>query len=1154
MSLASRTASSFSESTKSKGRRYFENNQVSLDDYYDDYYLEAHVAGSRRRPYAVALDWSRNDNVLEVNCTCPHYDGGSLCKHIWATLLAADEAEVAEHTSGKGHLKVVCSDDEFADDDSYYGEDKFVVDGHNLPSMMMAISAHDQPAVVPAVSVKSRKPQRNSSRQSPSVRWQQFLNRFETVDQSVSFDRVWRDAERRQRILHFVIDLGRSAAAGKPSIGLFEQETRKDGTWGAIKQPNTGQREIDDFSADDQQLLNLLAGNRVVEESYGWYDDESFSERMFSRILLAPNCYETVLPQLAATGRLAWVVDSDEKPIQPRPLAWDEGPAWQFRLVIDANKNNKQWNVAAELYRGDETLAGGETLIVFPTGLLLTADAIALCRLPDDSRWIYLLGESERLVIPHADKSAFLAQLWRSGEAPETRGTADTRLPSQVGTPRGSLKVHRVKEHPGGYKPSTVRDLYATAAFDYDGTLIAPVDSRQAWVADDGARIVLRDEKREIELLTELAELKTQPNDHRYHNPDANMRFAANRLDGIVETLAARGWLIEAEGVLVRTSGSFQLSVASGVDWFDLEGSLEFGETQVALPALLEAVRQGEKYVRLDDGSRGMLPSQWLERFGPLADLATADGERLRFRPSQGMLLDALLAAQDSGTQVDVDRKFQQYRKKLRSFDGIKPADPPRGFQGTLRPYQHDGLGWLKFLNDYRLGGCLADDMGLGKTVQVLALLAGRRSRRLKQDETRRPSLVVVPKSLVFNWRQEAERFAPRLNLIDYTGLDRQSRASEIDSCDALITTYGTLRRDIATLKDIQFDYAILDESQAVKNATSQTAKACRLIQADHRLAMTGTPVENHLGELWSLFEFLNPGMLGRSTAFGRLVKGANGSAQNGHNGSAEPALDVLRQGLAPFILRRTKEQVLDDLPQKTEQTLHCELERAQRRKYDELREYYRQSLATKIAKKGLKQSKIHVLEALLRLRQAACHPGLLDAKLSDQPSAKLDALLDQVREVVAEGHKALVFSQFTSFLKIVRDRLDAEPIVYEYLDGKTRKRQERVERFQTDPACPLFLISLKAGGHGLNLTAADYVFLLDPWWNPAVEAQAIDRVHRIGQSRPVFAYRLIATDTVEEKIIELQSSKKALADSIITADANLMRSLTADDLQMLLS
>ena len=309
---------------------------------------------------------------------------------------------------------------------------------------------------------------------------------------------------------------------------------------------------------------------------------------------------------------------------------------------------------------------------------------------------------------------------------------------------------------------------------------------------------------------------------------------------------------------------------------------------------------------------------------------------------------------------------------------------------------------------------------------------------------------------------------------------------------------------------------------------------------------MSGTPIENHLGELWSLFEFLNPGMLGSASIF-KMGKASAGKLDEGDRA-------LLAHALRPFILRRTKAQVAQDLPAKVEQTLFCQLESAQRALYDELRDHYRRTLLHRIENEGMEKSKIHILEALLRLRQAAIHPGLIDRARADESSAKLDMLMPQLAEVLDEGHKALVFSQFTSMLGILRRRLEEEKIRYEYLDGQTRDRAGAVERFQSDPDAKLFLISLKAGGLGLNLTAAEYVFLLDPWWNPAVEAQAVDRTHRIGQTRSVFAYRLIAKDTVEEKVLALQDTKREIADAIINQDNSLMRDLRPEDLAVLLS
>ena len=574
-----------------------------------------------------------------------------------------------------------------------------------------------------------------------------------------------------------------------------------------------------------------------------------------------------------------------------------------------------------------------------------------------------------------------------------------------------------------------------------------------------------------------------------------------------------------------------------------------------------------------------------IEKYARLAKFGQVEDDKIRFRPSQAMLLDAMLDAQ----QVSFDKGFKAIRKKLRSFTGVKPKSPPKGFQGTLRQYQSEGLGWLHFLREFGLGGCLADDMGLGKTIQVLSLLESRRTRKVdaaKSDSgvgkkttakgkggklakatkstkqkaeslseivvaaqfKRKPSIVVVPKSLIFNWIEEAAKFTPRLRIVNYTGTGRKAVIEEALAAggfDVLITTYGTMRKDIAELSLIEFDYAILDESQAIKNSKAQCAKSSRLLRADHRLAMTGTPIENHLGELWSLFEFLNPGMLGGSTNFAKLT-----NQKKNNEEEREATLGALAKAIQPFMLRRTKEQVLTDLPPKTEQTLYCDMLPAQKKAYDELKEYYRVKLAKKVETDGIGRSKIQVLEALLRLRQVACDPRLVDK--GSKPGAKLELLGQQISEVASEGHKVLVFSQFTSFLALVKDQFDAQGICYEYLDGKSSKRAASVKRFQEDESVSAFLISIKAGGHGLNLTAADYVYILDPWWNPAVEAQAIDRAHRMGQQNPVIAYRMICRDTVEEKIVSLQQSKRDLADKIVRSDESLIRSMTADDLQIL--
>ena len=466
--------------------------------------------------------------------------------------------------------------------------------------------------------------------------------------------------------------------------------------------------------------------------------------------------------------------------------------------------------------------------------------------------------------------------------------------------------------------------------------------------------------------------------------------------------------------------------------------------------------------------------------------------------------------------------------------------------RATLRPYQEEGFHFLTHLAARGFGGILADDMGLGKTVQALAWLLHQSHAHTAAGATKPfRALVICPKSVMHGWLTETERFAPELTAEAFTPL--LSFATRMpgpaDRGAILVVNYAQLRLNTDWFQRHAWDAVILDEAQFIKNPTSQTAAIARAIPAAHRVALTGTPIENRLLDLWSLFAFAQPGLLGSQAGF---------RSQYPVEDPTAPAR--LRRRVRHFMLRRTKAQVLSDLPEKTEQTLFCELGEEQRKVYDELREHYRLELSGRIGRMGIGRSRIAVLEALLRLRQTACHPGLVDPARLDEPAAKLDTLLEQLSEVIDEGHKVLVFSQFTSFLAIVRRHLDERGITYEYLDGKTTDRQARVQRFQEDADCRLFLVSLKAGGQGLNLTAADYIYILDPWWNPAVEAQAVDRAHRIGQTRRVFAYRLIARDTVEEKIVALQDRKRELAESIVRADESMVSSLTAEDVEMLLS
>ena len=934
-------------------------------------------------------------------------------------------------------------------------------------------------------------------------------------------------AERRprERQILYLVDANPGRAQYGFTVDVFARERLIRGAWNRPRPLGLRSSEIPTLvEAADRQIMSLLMAS---PDSYGTFHRSSLDVQP-SRRRLPPAIQDVLLSMMCRTGR-CHVLPDPGAGLGP-PLAWDDGPPWTFRIEITADADGAHYVLTGALARGDERMPLDVPLLVLGSGLVFTRERIA--RLDDGGAfaWVLHLRRHGTIRVAVAQGDELLEAVLRLPGVPALELPAALNFDEVRAVPRPRVTV---RQAPRDWGPEYLR---GALSFDYDGTLIAADDPRASVFQAERRRLVRRDRAAERAAAQRLTEVGFR----RPHAAAAETEVAlhARKLSRVVAALLAEGWHVEADGKLYRHPGIVRAEVASGVDWFELRGTVAFGDTSAPLPALLQALRRGQRTILLGDGTFGVLPEDWLRKYVGLAALGRPEDGHLRFGRNQVSVLDALVASLPDVTWDDASARA---RDALDTFERVEPRDPPPSFQGTLRAYQRDGLGWLAFLRRFGFGGCLADDMGLGKTVQVLALLEAMRAEGRPHR-----SLVVVPRSLVFNWMGEAARFTPGLRVLDHTGTGRARDLAELDGHDLVITTYGTLRRDAALLGDVRFDCVILDEAQAIKNADTDTARAARLLRADYRLALSGTPVQNHLGELWSLFEFLNPGMLGAASAFGLDA----GSLRR-----PDPeARQQLARALRPFVLRRTKEQVARDLPARLEQTLYCDLDPDQRAEYDGLREHYRQALLTRVARDGIGRSAIQILEALLRLRQAACHPGLLDRARVPEPSAKLEVLLSRIAEVADGGHKALVFSQFTSFLAIVRDRLDRERVRYEYLDGRTRDRAARVAAFQDDPDCRVFLISLKAGGLGLNLTAAEYVFLLDPWWNPAVEAQAIDRTHRIGQTRPVFAYRLIARDTVEEKVLALQETKRELADAIITADNSLIGTLTREDLERLLS
>ncbi|MBS1777035.1 MAG: SNF2 helicase associated domain-containing protein [Bacteroidetes bacterium] len=587
-----------------------------------------------------------------------------------------------------------------------------------------------------------------------------------------------------------------------------------------------------------------------------------------------------------------------------------------------------------------------------------------------------------------------------------------------------------------------------------------------------------------------------------------------------------------------------RVQVSTGIDWFDAQVEVAFGDQVVTIAEVKKALAQKLNYVKLDDGTLGLLPEEWLKKYSLLIKMGEAKNGKIRLKKYHFSALDELAA------QVDEDSIMLELEEKKERLTEIIDNDfahvlPPTELKATLRPYQQAGFQWLSFLQEAGWGGILADDMGLGKTVQTLAHI-----QHYKNENEDARFLVVCPTTLMYNWENEIKKFTPKLSYLIHHGAKRTLHTRNFKPFDIIITTYGTMRSDIKMFNAYEFDYAILDESQAIKNPQSQVARASLLINAKHRLCLSGTPVQNNTFDLYAQMNFLNPGMLGSREFF------MNEFATPIDKFQEEDVKQQLRKLTYPFMLRRTKEQVAKDLPEKTETILYCEMGKEQRKIYDAYRNNYKAQILGMIDERGIERSQMHILSGLTKLRQICDSPAILneEEKFANH-SVKLDEIVREITENVG-SHKALIFSQFLGMLALIRDQLDKMQIRYTYFDGSTSTtdREKAIQQFQNEDDCRVFLISLKAGGIGLNLTAADYVYIVDPWWNPAVEQQAIDRTHRIGQTKNIFAYRLICKETVEEKMLILQERKRTLASELVADDNAFVKRLTRDDIAYLLS
>ncbi len=587
-------------------------------------------------------------------------------------------------------------------------------------------------------------------------------------------------------------------------------------------------------------------------------------------------------------------------------------------------------------------------------------------------------------------------------------------------------------------------------------------------------------------------------------------------------------------GQISSLQPSLELNLEERIDWFELNGAVRIGEFEISFADLLLAVKRKEIFLKIPNGQLVAIPQLWIERLHHLSEIAKQERGSVQIKKHHLAIISQIQEGQ--GFKIQSQSAFEKL-----ITEEIEESPLPKEFAGVLRPYQKKGFDWLMKLYKLGLGGCLADDMGLGKTIQCLALL-----QTVVNEHPRQSSLLIMPTSLLHNWEREIKKFAPKLTYKIYAGSSRAKDERMFYENNLILTTYTTARIDIDVLEKIRFAYIILDESQTIKNPASQTTIALKRLVSNRKILLSGTPLQNSTLDLWTQMDFANHGILGSQNYFRNTF--LNPIEREGDKAKALHLNNIIK----PLILRRTKEQVAKDLPDKIEEVVYCDMTTAQFETYEKVKNQVRSELLLGFQEIGINKMRIKVIEALTRLRQIANHPKLADEQY-DQDSGKFEEVMHRIESVIAENHKVLIFSQFTKHLALFTSELSRNNVPFCYLDGQTRNRQEVVDRFQSNDNCHLFFISLKAGGVGLNITAADYVFILDPWWNPAAESQAVDRAHRIGQTKKVFVYRFISQGTVEDKIRMLQERKKILADALVQVDESIVKKLSENEIDMLL-
>jgi superfamily II DNA or RNA helicase len=1106
VSLEQLAFDSFTYGSQGKGRDLFNRGNVYAFKSVIDSFGEFQVRGTYL--YSVRIGYFPESDSAAFQCTCPHFADGFFCKHIWASILESDQLNIFPGLKGRNAIEVKRgggADDERKIINTAAGDIRPQLTHGHGGQVNMALTKLEQ---------------KNKKNFVPN--WRLSLKKAEkrVASQQVGIHPDSNRPQTNAKVAHFVINLSASIETSRLSVHFFLQEHLKNGALGVIKQAELSHKLIPLFldETDRSILWNLLGKSETKTQYYSHY------ERGVASASIPLEHAEEILEQISKTGRFHFLKNSDYYSYSDRNERPELGPysyssqTWALKLLIE--RAGKSFILTGRLTDGSQSRQIAE--IIGRVGkFIFFNDLMVPSTVESSLAWLDLFKKNEKVGIPEREIDAFLEYFYSgaSNVALELPEEIKFKEITSIG-PTVRMTISTVDES---------QLLEALIDFNYSGQFIA---------SDSPSPILVQVEQRQIihrDLIAEAAVMAQFKSINPFIDVNGGA-FPETEMLPLIEGALGLGWEVIAHKKNVRRPKDFQLNISSGIDWFDLNANFNFDGYTEFLPRLISAIKSGQRFIQLGDGTYGMLPVEWLKKFGPIASMGRATDSGIRLNKLQALFLNASL---DDNEKFKADRKFKALKTIIDDFKDCAPISPGESFNGRLRQYQKEGLSWLSTIAKHEIGGILADDMGLGKTIQVLALLLQAKEKTSKKA-TRYPTLIVAPKSLIFNWQKEAEKFTPSLKVLNFTGPKRHENSAAFEGHDVILTTYQTLRIDIEELQKKKFDFFILDEAHFIKNPEAQASMACRLITATKKISLSGTPVENSLTDLFSILAVVTPGLFNDE------------QAQRWSRTNDPEEVQILSRALRPFILRRTKEQVLKDLPSRTEQVLYCELSPNERRRYSELKAYYWSQLSGKLKEKGLARSKIEILEALLRLRQAACHQGLLDDKLKGSSSAKFELLFDQLDTIIEDGHKVLIFSQFTSLLGLLSQQLQDKGIRFEYLDGKTTDRAERVEKFQSDPAIKVFLLSLKAGGVGLNLTAADYVFVLDPWWNPQAEAQAIDRTHRIGQTKKVFAYKIIAKDTVEEKILEMQNAKKELAKVIVSHEKGVLKNLKMEDLQAL--